>query len=85
MLRNLLAFAGAQPVQGQLFNGLVRTSSQTGVGRMRARQPAGRRRYLLRLFAGAQPIQEHLFDGLVVRHQDMADGMAADEVADFFR
>ncbi len=84
MLRNLLAFAGAQPVQGQLFNGLVAHHQRQGRAGC-ARQPAGRRRYLLRLFASAQPIQEHLFDGLVIRHQDMADGMAADEMADFFR
>src|ERR1035438_1224033 len=36
------------------------------------------------LFAAAEVIDEHLFDGLVVGFEDMADGMAADEVADFF-
>jgi hypothetical protein len=32
-------------------------------------------------FSDAQPIQKHLFDGFVVRHQNMADRMAADEMA----
>ena len=36
------------------------------------------------MFAAAEVIDEHLFDGLVVGFEDMADGMAADEVADFF-
>jgi len=32
----------------------------------------------------AEVIDEHLFDGLVVGFEDVADGVAADEVADFF-
>ena len=36
-------------------------------------------------FAFAEVVDEHLFDGLVVGFEDVADGMAADQVADFFR
>jgi hypothetical protein len=32
----------------------------------------------------AEVVDEHLFDGLVVGHEDVADGVSADEVADFF-
>jgi hypothetical protein len=35
-------------------------------------------------FAFAEVVDEHLFDGLVVGHEDVADGVSADEVADFF-
>ncbi len=38
----------------------------------------------LGLFAAAEVVDEHLFDGLVVGFEDVADGVAADEVADFF-
>lgn len=41
-------------------------------------------RAYLGLFAAAEVVDEHLFDGLVVGFEDVADGMAADEVADFF-
>lgn len=34
--------------------------------------------------AAAEVIDEHLFDGLVVGHKDVADGVSADEVANFF-
>jgi hypothetical protein len=34
--------------------------------------------------AAAEIVDEHLFYGLVVGHQNVADGVAADEVADFF-
>jgi hypothetical protein len=37
------------------------------------------------VFAGAQPIEEHLLNRLVVGHQDMANGVAADEMAHLFR
>ena len=33
--------------------------------------------------AAAEVVDEHLFDGLVVGDEDMADGVSADEVADF--
>ena len=36
------------------------------------------------LVAAAEVVDEHLFYGLVVGHQDVADGVAADYVADFF-
>ena len=36
------------------------------------------------LVAFAEVVDEHLFDGLVVGHEDVADGVAADYVADFF-
>jgi hypothetical protein len=39
---------------------------------------------LLVLFAAAEVVDEHLFDGLVVSLENVADGVAADEVADFF-
>jgi hypothetical protein len=39
---------------------------------------------LLSAFAAAEVVDEHLFYGLVVGHEDVADGVAADEVADFF-
>jgi len=35
-------------------------------------------------FAAAEVVDEHLFYGFVVGHQDVADGVAADEVTDFF-
>ena len=35
-------------------------------------------------FFAAEVVDEHLFDGLVVGFEDVADGVAADEVADFF-
>jgi hypothetical protein len=44
-------------------------------------------RHVLRLavlVAAAEVVDEHLFDGLVVGHEDVADGVSADEVADFF-
>ena len=34
--------------------------------------------------AAAEVVDEHLFDGLVVGDEDVADGVSADEVADFF-
>jgi hypothetical protein len=34
--------------------------------------------------AAAEVVDEHLFDGLVVGHEDVADGVSADDVADFF-
>src|ERR1017187_7727687 len=34
--------------------------------------------------AAAEVVDEHLFDGLVVGEEDVADGVSADEVADFF-
>jgi hypothetical protein len=36
------------------------------------------------LVAAAEVVNEHLFDGLVVGHEDVADGVSADDVADFF-
>ena len=36
------------------------------------------------LVAAAEVVDEHLLDGLVIGDQDVADGMPADEVADFF-
>ena len=36
------------------------------------------------LVAAAEVVDEHLFDRLVVGHEDVADGVSADEVADFF-
>ena len=35
-------------------------------------------------FAAAEVVDKHLLDGLVVSHENVADGVAADEVADFF-
>ena len=37
------------------------------------------------VFAGPQPIQKHLLNRLVVGHQDVADSVAADEMAYLFR
>ena len=34
--------------------------------------------------AAAEVVDEHLLDGFVVSHEDVADGVAADKVADFF-
>src|SRR5271170_5817143 len=51
---------------------------------------AGCRRYCLEsrlrlaLVAAAEVVDEHLFYWLIVGHQDVADGVAADYVADFF-
>src|ERR1700722_15186871 len=39
---------------------------------------------LMVLFAAAEVVDEHLFDWLVVGHENVADSVAADEVADFF-
>src|SRR5579863_10609345 len=39
---------------------------------------------LAAVVAAAEVVDEHLFDGLVVGHEDVADGVSADEVADFF-
>ena len=39
---------------------------------------------VLTLVAAAEVVDEHLLDGLVVGHEDVADGVSADEVADFF-
>ena len=39
---------------------------------------------VLTLVAAAEVIDEHLFDGFVIGDQDVADGVAADDVADFF-
>jgi hypothetical protein len=36
------------------------------------------------LVTAAEVVNEHLLYGLVVGHQDVADGVSADEVADFF-
>ncbi len=36
------------------------------------------------LVAAAKIVDEHLLHGFVVRDQDVADGVSADEVADFF-
>src|ERR1700683_5704973 len=36
------------------------------------------------MVAAAEVVDEHLFYGLVIRHEDVADGVAADYVADFF-
>ena len=36
------------------------------------------------MVAAAEVVDEHLFDGLVVGHEDVADGVSADDVADFF-
>jgi len=35
-------------------------------------------------FAFPQVVDEHLFEGLVVASKNVADGVAADQVADFF-
>src|SRR5277367_377711 len=40
---------------------------------------------LLFLVAPPQPVEEHLLQRFVVTHHDVADGVSADEVADFFR
>lgn len=37
------------------------------------------------MVAAAKVIDEHLLDGLIVGHEDVADGVAADDVADFLR
>jgi len=36
------------------------------------------------LVAAAEIVDEHLFDRLVISHENVADGVSADEVADFF-
>ena len=36
------------------------------------------------MVAAAEVVDEHLFDGLVVGHKDVADGVSADDVANFF-
>src|SRR5579863_3811292 len=38
---------------------------------------------LTMLVAATKIVNKHLFDGLVVGHEDVADGVSADEVADF--
>ena len=42
--------------------------------------PASR---IIVVFTGTQPIEKHLFDGFVIGHQHVANGVTADEVADF--
>ena len=39
----------------------------------------------LLLVAAAEVVDEHLFDRFVVTFEDVTDGVAADEMADFFR
>src|SRR5712691_5580408 len=41
----------------------------------------GRRSVLF--FSGAKPVDEHLLNGLVVSHQNVANGVSGDQVADF--
>jgi hypothetical protein len=45
---------------------------------------AGGRRGLVRVAPVAQPIQEHLLDRLIVRHENVANGVPTDKVANFF-
>jgi len=40
--------------------------------------------FLAGVVAAAEVVDEHLFDGLVVGDKDVADGVTADKVADFF-
>jgi hypothetical protein len=52
-------------------------------------KPCLSRFLLLKIFlavvvAAAEVVDEHLLDRFVVGHEDVADGVSADEVADFF-
>src|SRR5712672_1199997 len=59
----------------------TRVRSFSGKGRCKHHNASGR---LASVFAAAEVVDEHLLDWLVVRHEHMADGFSADEVADFF-
>jgi hypothetical protein len=82
----------ATPVP-ELRDAKVTSTRRAGVSttRERVRHTCGRGRgrprhsYNLVLVAAAEVVDEHLLDRLVVSLQDVADGMAAHEVADLFR
>ena len=66
-----------------------RDPSTAAVLRFREAQPPLRMTRLARccplvLVATAEVVDEHLLYWLIVGHQDVADGVAADYVADFF-